>query len=48
VRLGAGLSWLPNKNWTVTCTCDVDRVSSDDASRKLARQRFALGASFVF
>jgi hypothetical protein len=48
VRGGAALSYLPTKNWTVTAGYDYDRVRSDDAARKLKRQRVALSAVYTF
>ena len=48
LRGGAAISYLPTKNWTITAGYDYDRVRSDDASRKLERQRIALSALFTF
>lgn len=48
LRGGAAISYLPTKNWTLTAGYDYDRVRSDDASRKLERQRIALSALFTF
>lgn len=47
-RLGTALSYLPNKNWTVSASFDVDRTDSDDAVRDLRRQRWALNATYSF
>ncbi len=47
-RFGAALSYLPNKNWTVSASYDVDRTDSDDAVRDLRRQRWALNATYAF
>lgn len=47
-RFGAGLSWLPTKNWLVGVTIDVDRVSSDDVNREQDRTRFGVNARFTF
>jgi hypothetical protein len=48
LRGGAAISYLPNKNWTVSAGYDYDRIRSDDAARKLKRQRVALSAIFTF
>lgn len=48
VRAGAGLSWLPNRNWIVSATVDVDHVNSDLASREQKRTRFGVSARFSF
>jgi hypothetical protein len=48
LRSGVAISYLPTKNWTLTAGYDYDRVRSDDASRKLERQRIALSALFTF
>ncbi len=47
-RAGAALSYLPTKNWIVTGSLDHDHVSSDDAVRRLKRNRVSLGATFSF
>lgn len=47
-RMGLGLSWLPTKNWLVAATLDVDRVSSDIASREQDRTRFGVNARFTY
>lgn len=48
VRLGAALSYLPNKNWTVALSFDYDRVDSDEAPRSMRRERVGLSASYAF
>lgn len=48
LRLGAALSYLVNKNWTVSATYDHDRVDSDDPARGMERDRFGVGAAFSF
>jgi opacity protein-like surface antigen len=48
VRLGAAVSYLPTKNWTISATYDYDRVSSDVAARELARSRTGLSAIYGF
>lgn len=47
-RAGAALSYLPTKNWIVTGSLDHDHVSSDDAVRRLNRNRVSVGATFSF
>jgi predicted porin len=47
-RLGVALSYLPTKHWTVSASFDDDHVNSDDASRRLDRQRFGLNAGYAF
>lgn len=47
-RFGLGLSWQPNKNWTVSGTVDLDEISSDDPNREQSRDRFGVSASFTF
>jgi long-subunit fatty acid transport protein len=47
-RLGLGLIWQPNKNWTVSSTYDLDNIDSDDANRGQNRSRFGVSASFTF
>lgn len=44
VRLGLALVWLPTKNWTITTTFDLDRISSDDSNRDQDRTRFGVSA----
>jgi opacity protein-like surface antigen len=48
VRLGAAVSYLPTKNWTISATYDYDRVSSDVAVRELGRSRMGLSAIYAF
>lgn len=47
-RVGLGLNWLPNKNWLVGASLDLDRVSSDDRSREQDRTRFGVNARYSF
>jgi opacity protein-like surface antigen len=48
VRLGAAVSYLPTKNWTISATYDYDRVSSDVAAREMGRSRLGLSAIYAF
>lgn len=48
VRSGVALTYLPSKNWSASATFDLDRVRSDDPSRRLRRTRIALGATYAF
>jgi hypothetical protein len=47
-RFGAGLSWLPTKNWAITGTYDHDEVNSDDPARGQKRDRLGIAARFTF
>ena len=47
-RVGLGLSWLPNKNWTVSATYDWDHIDSGDASRNQERDRYGVSARLTF
>lgn len=47
-RLGAALSYLPTKNWTVSASYDFDRVRSDDPFRSSRRERVGLNATYAF
>ncbi|MEX2044907.1 MAG: outer membrane beta-barrel protein [Opitutus sp.] len=47
-RLGAALSYLPTKDWTISASYDYDRVNSDDPARGMKRSRVALNASHTF
>jgi long-subunit fatty acid transport protein len=47
-RFGLALSWLPNKNWTVSATYDVDHVDSDDPNRNQDRARLGVSARLTF
>jgi hypothetical protein len=47
-RFGVGLSWRPNKNWTITGTFDYDDVSSDDPNRGQNRNRLGVSARYTF
>lgn len=48
VRFGLALSYLLNKNWTLSATFDHDKVDSDAPSRELTRNRYGVSASFTF
>jgi opacity protein-like surface antigen len=48
IRFGAGISYLPTKNWIVSVTYDYDKVDSDDPNRLLSRNRVSLSANYVF
>lgn len=47
-RLGAAVSYLPGKNWTVSASFDYDRVRSDDPFRSMKRERVGLSANYSF
>jgi predicted porin len=47
-RFGLALSWLPDKNWTISATYDLDHVNSDDPSRGQDRTRLGVSARLVF
>lgn len=47
-RVGLGVNWLPNKNWLVGASVDLDRVSSDDFNRDQDRTRFGVNARYSF
>lgn len=47
-RFGLGLSWLPNKNWTVSATYDLDQVNSDDPNRDQDRSRYGVSVRVTF
>jgi predicted porin len=47
-RLGLALSYLINKNWTLSGTFDHDNVDSDSPSRDLKRDRYGVSATFTF
>jgi len=48
IRGGLALSYLPTKHWTITGSYDDDHVTSDEAARKLDRERVALSAAYTF
>jgi len=48
LRLGAAMSYLPTKNWTLSATYDYDRVNSDVAVREMSRSRTGLSATYAF
>ncbi len=48
IRAGVALSYLPTKHWTVSASYDDDHVTSDEAARKLDRERVALSAAYTF
>jgi hypothetical protein len=47
-RAGVALSYLPKKNWTISASYDYDRVRSDDAARKMVRNRVGVSANYSF
>jgi predicted porin len=47
-RFGLALSWLPNKNLTVSATYDLDHVDSEDPSRSQDRTRVGVSARLMF
>lgn len=47
-RLGLALTWLPTKNWSVSATYDLDRVSSDAADREQSRDRVGISGRYSF
>eukprot|EP01031_Cornospumella_fuschlensis_P009072 gene9072-11145_t len=47
-RGGAALTYLPTKNWTVSASYDVDRVTSGDRAREMVRHRVGVSASYSF
>lgn len=47
-RAGVAVSYLPTKNWVISASYDHDRVSSDDVSRQLRRNRVGLMAIYTF
>lgn len=48
LRLGAALTYLAAKNWSLAVTYDYDRISSDDASRQQERHRAGLSATYAY
>lgn len=48
VRCGAGLSYLPGRNWTLSATYDYDRIRSDDRNREMTRHRTGASVSYAF
>jgi long-subunit fatty acid transport protein len=47
-RFGLGLSWQPDKNWSVSGTYDLDDVNSDDVNRGQNRSRYGVSARYTF
>jgi len=47
-RLGLALSYVPNKNFTVSATYDRDDVSSDEPDREFLRNRFGIAGVFTY
>ncbi len=47
-RFGLGLTWLAEKNWSVSATYDYDRVSSSDVTREYSRNRVGLNARYSY
>lgn len=48
VRGGSSLSYLASSRWTVVLSYDYDHVSSDDATRRMVRQRTGINVSCSF
>jgi hypothetical protein len=48
VRTGAALSYLPNKNWTISANYDYDQVFSGISAREMVRHRVGLNAIYTF
>jgi hypothetical protein len=47
-RFGLGVSWQPNRNWTVAGTYDLDNINSDLDNRDQNRTRFGVSARVTF
>lgn len=47
-RVGAALSYLPGKNWTISASYDLDHVESDDPSRTVVRHRAGMSVTYSF
>ena len=47
-QLGLALTYQPNRRWSVSTTCDIDKVASEDPSRDLDRQRIGVAARYAF
>lgn len=47
-RFGLSLTWQPTTNWSVSGTCDLDDVNSDDPARGQKRSRYGVSARFTF
>ncbi len=47
-RLGAALTYLAMKNWSVAATYDFDDVTSEDRARKQVRHRAGVSATYAF
>ena len=48
IRAGVALSYLPNKHWIISLSYDNDHVTSDEAARKLDRERVMLSTGYSF
>ncbi|GAB1487869.1 hypothetical protein MASR2M8_03110 [Opitutaceae bacterium] len=48
VRVGAALTYIARRNWSVSATVDLDDVSSDDADREMDRSRYGVSARYQF
>jgi Putative beta-barrel porin 2 len=48
VRFGLALTYVAQRNWSVSATVDLDDVSSDDVSRGLERSRYGVSARYQF
>lgn len=47
-RFGLALTWLAQKNWSVSASYDNDNINSDDASRGQQRTRIGVNVSYTF
>lgn len=47
-RFGLAITWLKDKNWSVSATYDNDNVNSDDLSRGQQRVRSGLQVGYTF
>src|SRR5690606_22321431 len=46
-RIGAAITYLPNRRWTMSLNYDYDHVRSEDPFRKLRRGRVGLSAAYT-
>ena len=47
-RLGAALTWQPQKGWMVSGSIDLDVTDSDDPFRDLDRTRIGIDVRYSF
>lgn len=47
-RLGAAITWQPQKGWRISANLDVDATDSDDPFRDLDRTRFGVNVLYSF